>query len=101
MNQERVIVQPPLPGRNDPQPATCFAIMHPLHGEPFSRPFSDLATYRRLRDHQLTGTYVALEVATLDGESKQWISSQPDVFYGGSLFTGERQFLPASRRGQS
>ncbi len=37
MNQERVIVQPPPPDSNDPEPATCFAITHPLHGEPFSR----------------------------------------------------------------
>jgi hypothetical protein len=100
MNQERVLVQPPLPGRNDPQEATCFAIMHPVHGEPFTRYFPDLATYRRLRDHHLTGTYRALEVATLDPETHQWVASQPDVFYGGSLFHGERRFLPASRRGQ-
>lgn len=91
---ERVRVEAPPVGRNDPQGATCFAIMHPLSGERFSRYFSDLPTFRRLRDHHFTGTYVAMEVATLDAATNQWVASQPDVFYGGSLFSGERRFSP-------
>jgi len=97
---ERVTVGAPPVERNDPKDATCFAIMYPLHGESFTRYFPDLSTFRRLRDHHFTGTYRAIEVATLDQGQQQWVVSPPDVFYGGSLFTGERRFAPPSSGGK-
>ena len=93
---ERVIVQPPPIGRNDPQGGTCFAIMHPLHGESFPRYFTDVTTFRRLRDHHFTGTYVALEVAELDRSTNQWVASQADTVYGG-LWRREKRFLPTQQ----
>ncbi len=92
---ERVIVEAPPVGRNDPKEGTCFALLHPLHGERFSRYFPDLPTFRRLRDHHFTGTYTALEVATLDPATNQWVASQQDTWYGG-LWRRAKRFLPPS-----
>ncbi len=94
--QERVIVQPPPVGRNDPIEGTCFALRHPLHGGSFSRYFPDLPTFRRLRDNHFTGTYLAFEVATLDHATNQWVASQQDTWYGG-LWRREKCFLPSRR----
>ncbi|HVB24641.1 MAG TPA: hypothetical protein VNG51_22075 [Ktedonobacteraceae bacterium] len=90
--RERVFVQPPPVGRHDPQPASCFAVMHPLHGESFTRYFSNVETYRRLRDHHFTGTYRAFEVATKDPNENVWVASQQDTWYGG-LWRREKRFL--------
>jgi hypothetical protein len=94
---ERVIVPPPPIGRNDPKDATCFALMHPLHGEGFTRYFSDLSNFRGLRDLHFTRTYLALEVATLDRATNQWIVSPEDTWYGG-LWRREKRFLPPDEK---
>ncbi len=93
---ERVIVQPPPVGGNAPQEGACFAVMHPLQGESFTRYFPAVETFRRLRDHHFTGTYVAFEVATLDHATNQWVASQQDTWYGG-LWRREKRFLPSNR----
>jgi hypothetical protein len=91
---ERVLVPPPPVGQSDPQNATCFALLHPLHGESFLRYFPTVETFRRLRDNHFTGTYLALEVATLDHATNQWVASQADTWYGG-LWRREKRFLPS------
>ncbi len=90
---ERVIVQAPSVEGNVPKEGTCFAVMHPLHGESFTRYFPSVETFRRLRDQHFTGTYIAFEVATLDPAANQWVASQQDTWYGG-LWRREKRFLP-------